>query len=110
LQYNRQIEAAMSFLALEGYHAFVTGARGGIGSAIVQGLFAAGCKITAHDLRPSDAAAPPGVFVIEGDISDETSIASYLGKAQDHFGPINILCANAGITNEASHHSIWVVH
>ena len=34
----------MSFLGLEGYHAFVTGARGGIGEAIVQellGIFAA---------------------------------------------------------------------
>ena len=28
----------MSYLALEGYHAFVTGARGGIGSAIVSQL------------------------------------------------------------------------
>ena len=28
----------MTFLALDGYHAFVTGARGGIGSAIVREL------------------------------------------------------------------------
>jgi NAD(P)-dependent dehydrogenase (short-subunit alcohol dehydrogenase family) len=28
----------MSYLAVEGYHAFVTGARGGIGSAIVKEL------------------------------------------------------------------------
>ena len=28
-------------------------------------------------------------------------------EAVAHFGPINILCANAGITNEQSHPSIW---
>jgi hypothetical protein len=28
----------MSFLGIEGYHAFVTGARGGIGAAIVEEL------------------------------------------------------------------------
>ena len=28
----------MSYLAIEGHHAFVTGARGGIGSAIVKEL------------------------------------------------------------------------
>lgn len=28
----------MSYLAIEGYHAFVTGAAGGIGSAIVKEL------------------------------------------------------------------------
>lgn len=98
---------AMSFLALEGYHAFVTGACGGIGSAIVQELLAAGCKITAHDVRPSNATPHPSIFTIQGDISDENSVISCLKEAQCHFGPINILCANAGVTNEASHPSIW---
>lgn len=28
-------------------------------------------------------------------------------QAVEHFGPINILCANAGITNEQSHPNIW---
>ena len=28
-------------------------------------------------------------------------------QAVSHFGPINILAANAGITNEASHPNIW---
>ena len=35
------------------------------------------------------------------------SITSCIKQARDHFGPINILCANAGITNEASHPNIW---
>jgi NAD(P)-dependent dehydrogenase (short-subunit alcohol dehydrogenase family) len=44
---------------------------------------------------------------VQGDISDEASIASCIQQAQDHAGPIHILCANAGITNEASHPNIW---
>lgn len=88
----------------EGYHALVTGACGGIGSAIV---LAARCKITAHDVRPSSTTPHPSIFTIQGDISDEKSVLSCLKEAQCHFGPVNILCANAGVTNEASHRSIW---
>ncbi|KAK4610616.1 3-oxoacyl-[acyl-carrier-protein] reductase, chloroplastic [Fulvia fulva] len=97
----------MSFLAIEGCHAFVTGAQGGIGSAIVKELLANGCKLSAHDLRPSKEAPAEGVFTIEGDISDEASISKSIQDAVAHFGPINILCANAGITNEQSHPNIW---
>ncbi|KJX96556.1 NAD P-binding protein [Zymoseptoria brevis] len=97
----------MSFLALEGRHAFVTGAQGGIGRNIVKELLAAGCKVSAHDLRPAQTAAEANVFNIQGDISDEDSIAKSMRSAVEHFGPINILCANAGITNEQSHPNIW---
>lgn len=106
----------MSFLAIEGLHAFVTGAQGGIGSAIVKELVAAGCKVTAHDLRPppplppgeeAQALSNPNIFHLQGDISDETSISQSISAAVSHFGPINILCANAGITNEQSHPHIW---
>lgn len=114
-----------SYLGIEGYHAFVTGARGGIGRAIVKELLGmsctstywepglcltsadAGCRVTAHDLRPSASASQHNVFDVEGDISDEASISSCMKAAQQHFGPIHILCANAGITNEASHPNVW---
>ncbi|KAL1302108.1 hypothetical protein AAFC00_002543 [Neodothiora populina] len=97
----------MSFLGIEGLHAFVTGAAGGIGQAIVEELLAAGCKVTALDLKPSPLPTSARLFAIEGDITDEASISSCLTKAREHFGPIHILSANAGITNEASHPNIW---
>ncbi|KAK3629177.1 hypothetical protein LTR56_018186 [Elasticomyces elasticus] len=97
----------MSFLGLEGYHAFVTGARGGIGSAIVDELVAAGCRVTAHDLKPPAPEDHNLVLPLQGDISDESSISSCIQQAVKRNGPINILCANAGITNEASHPNIW---
>lgn len=42
----------MSYLGIEGLHAFVTGARGGIGSAIVDEL--AGEDSKAHSLTHTD--------------------------------------------------------
>ncbi|KAK3670493.1 hypothetical protein LTR78_009597 [Recurvomyces mirabilis] len=97
----------MSYLGLEGYHAFVTGARGGIGSAIVQELLAAGCRVTAHDLKPPQPEDHNLVYPVTGDISDEVSISTSIGQAILHNGQINILVANAGITNEQSHPTIW---
>ncbi|KAF4548034.1 Enoyl-(Acyl carrier protein) reductase-like protein 36 [Elsinoe fawcettii] len=98
----------MSFLALESLHAFVTGAAGGIGSSIVRELLSAGCKVTAHDLRPIRSLSPSSsLHLLEGDISSEPSIASSMEKAYAHFGPISLLCANAGITNESNHPAIW---
>lgn len=64
--------------------------------------------MTAHDLRPPKSQPiSDKLFYVQGDISDEQSIADSFCAAQDKFGPINILCANAGITNEQSHPSIW---
>jgi NAD(P)-dependent dehydrogenase (short-subunit alcohol dehydrogenase family) len=70
-------------------------------------IVAAGCKVSAHDLRPAQTAAEPNVFNVQGDISDEDSIARSIAEAVGHFGPIQILCANAGITNEQNHPNIW---
>lgn len=44
---------------------------------------------------------------LQGDISDEESISSSIRQAVAHFGPINILVANAGVGNETSHPNIW---
>ncbi|EON62814.1 hypothetical protein W97_02039 [Coniosporium apollinis CBS 100218] len=97
----------MSFLALEGLHAFVTGAAGGIGQAIVAELLAAGCKVTAHDRRPSPLPQNPNLYTIRGDISDEASIQDGMSLARAHFGPIHVCCPNAGITDESNEYPIW---
>lgn len=69
-----------------------------------------GCKVTAHDLKsvPKTTSDNPNIFHIAGDIADEGSISQCIATAAEHFGqPINILAANAGIVNEASHPNIW---
>ena len=65
--------------------------------------------MTAHDLKPlsSDASSESNILHVSGDISDESSISSSIQEAVSHFGPLNILAANAGITDEASDPSIW---
>ncbi|KAK5019203.1 polysaccharide deacetylase family protein-like protein [Cryomyces antarcticus] len=97
----------MSFLEIEGYHVFVTGAAGGIGGAIVAEFLAQGCKVTAHDLKPSSLPSDKNLFTVQGDISDEASIESCMTQAREHFGPIHILAANAGITDEDHDYPLW---
>lgn len=98
-----------SFLQLEGLHIFVTGAAGGIGSAIVQEFLGQGCKVSAHDLRPNPIAssANPRLQFLQGDISDENAICASIAQAVHTFGPIHVLCANAGITDESNNYPIW---
>ncbi|KAF2005023.1 polysaccharide deacetylase [Amniculicola lignicola CBS 123094] len=97
----------MSFLNIEGLHVFVTGAAGGIGTAIVDEFLTQGCRVSALDLRPNARSATPNFHALQGDISDEASIASSIAQAVEKFGPLNILCANAGITDESNSYPIW---
>jgi NAD(P)-dependent dehydrogenase (short-subunit alcohol dehydrogenase family) len=102
------IPVIMSFLGLEGYHVFVTGAAGGIGGQAVNTFLGQGCKVTAHDLRPiTNIPASKNLFTLFGDISSEESIKSCIAKAKEHHGPINILIANAGITDESNSYPLW---
>jgi NAD(P)-dependent dehydrogenase (short-subunit alcohol dehydrogenase family) len=45
---------------------------------------------------------------LQGDISDEASISASIAQAvEQQNSPINILCANAGITDESNNYPIW---
>jgi NAD(P)-dependent dehydrogenase (short-subunit alcohol dehydrogenase family)/peptidoglycan/xylan/chitin deacetylase (PgdA/CDA1 family) len=46
---------------------------------------------------------------VQGDTSCETSIQECIAQAVSHFGPINILVANAGITDESAWRNIWEI-
>jgi NAD(P)-dependent dehydrogenase (short-subunit alcohol dehydrogenase family) len=49
------------------------------------------------------------LFTTQGDLTSEDSVAKAFEAAVDHFGPLNILVANAGITDESSHPPIWEI-
>jgi NAD(P)-dependent dehydrogenase (short-subunit alcohol dehydrogenase family) len=50
----------------------------------------------------------PSLNCLEGDISDEASIAASFAQAVKHHQcPVNVLCANAGITDESNSYPIW---
>ncbi|PWY90121.1 putative xylanase/chitin deacetylase [Aspergillus heteromorphus CBS 117.55] len=104
---------AVSFLGLEGLHVFITGAAGGIGRRAVQEFLDQGCNVTALDLQPLEipksavGEAYARLHTLQGDIADEESIRSSISQANKRFGPINILIANAGITDESRDYPIW---
>ena len=60
-----------------GKTAFVTGAGGGMGYHIARDLVAAGCRVTALDIKPNpgDFAAGPGsINYIQGDLCETATI------------------------------------
>jgi 2-hydroxycyclohexanecarboxyl-CoA dehydrogenase len=86
---------------LEGRTAVVTGAAGGIGSAIAAALAGAGAAVALWDLDGAAAekaavglARAVGVAV---DITDRASVEAALAITERELGPVDILVNNAGI-------------
>lgn len=77
------------------------------GTACIYVVIDQGCKVTAHDVRPIDTTASPLLFAVRGNISDEASIEACIADAKKQHGAINILVANAGITDESHEYPIW---
>jgi NAD(P)-dependent dehydrogenase (short-subunit alcohol dehydrogenase family) len=46
---------------------------------------------------------------VQGDLTSEQSVAEAFQSALGQFGPVNILVANAGITDESGHPPIWEI-
>ena len=78
----------------EGKVAIVTGAAGGIGSAVTRLLVAGGADVVATDLAP--VAAPEGVVTLEGDASLAETAERAVSAAVDRFGRLDVLVNNAG--------------
>ncbi|MBD8554032.1 SDR family oxidoreductase [Rhizobium sp. CFBP 8762] len=87
---------------LSGRHALVTGASGGIGTAIAHMLAEAGAHVTlaGRKKEPLHRLADDidgSTCVVSGfDVTDPASIADGMDKAHDVFGPVSILINNAG--------------
>jgi 3-oxoacyl-[acyl-carrier protein] reductase len=94
--------------SLQGRTALVTGASQGIGRACAVALAAAGAKVALaarNEAKLNDVAAEiasggraAGVFAL--DITNEESIKSCAKAAIAHFGSIEILINNAGVTRD----------
>ncbi len=87
--------------ALDGKVAVVTGAGGGIGSAIVAELAAAGASVAAWDLDSARAKQVVeglgSAIAVDADITDRASVESALGATEGQIGPVDVLVNNAGI-------------
>ncbi|OAM79071.1 SDR family NAD(P)-dependent oxidoreductase [Devosia elaeis] len=88
---------------LEGRHALVTGASGGIGMAIVEALLEAGAKVTLTgrdrtrlEQRTRHLPANSVSLVSSFDVTDADAVIVGAEAARAGFGPIDILVNNAG--------------
>jgi hypothetical protein len=91
---------------LQGQIALITGAAGGIGSAITRALAAEGACVVATDLDAEGArtvAAEIGDVAVgeEADVTDEESVVGAYRAAVLTFGGVDVVVSNAGIASSA---------
>ncbi|MGE3311958.1 MAG: SDR family NAD(P)-dependent oxidoreductase [Limisphaerales bacterium] len=88
---------------LGGKVVLVTGASGGIGSAIVRAMAGEGAKVVVHARTGRDRAvklakdiAPAESEVVTGDLRREAEVRRVFRRAVKRFGRVDVLVANAG--------------
>ena len=90
--------------------AIVTGAGGGIGSAIALKLAEAGIAVACADLDPRRAGTAAGAITAAGgralafavDITNRASVDDFVTAVEARLGPVSILVNNAGVIDYAS--------
>ncbi len=94
----------MSGGRLRGEIALVTGAAGGLGSAVVRRYLAEGARVVAADLRPgplTDLAAslgsPAELVTVPGDAFDWETSQEMVATAHRHFGQISVYTSCVGV-------------
>lgn len=97
---------------LNGRHVVVTGAAGGIGSALAARFHAAGARLSLTDLHGADAVVEglDGAMSVAADMTDEASIVAMIDAAEEAHGPIDLYFANAGVavgTDPMDDEEIW---
>lgn len=93
-------------MKVDGIVAVVTGASGGIGSALAQRLLEHGASVIVTDLDDARVAAtvasleqiaPDRIVGLAGDCSIDADIRAVLDLAAERFGPVDLYAANAGV-------------
>lgn len=75
----------------------VTGGNRGIGLAIAQRLSADGHKVA---VTHRGSGAPDGLFGVVCDVTDSDSVDAAFKEVEEKHGPVEVLVANAGITDD----------
>jgi 3-oxoacyl-[acyl-carrier protein] reductase len=96
-------------MELNGRVALVTGGAGGIGGTAVRRLAKAGISGIAINYRKSSKEAEDlageierdGVkaIAIQADVQNDAQVRGLIGKIEDHFGRLDVLINNAGVTH-----------
>lgn len=82
-----------------GKTAFVTGAGGGIGRAVVRRFLAAGVKVAAADITNLEDPAA-GYWPLKTDCTDPRQVKASVGAAVHRFGGIDLLVHAVGVVGE----------
>ena len=75
----------------------VTGGNRGIGLAIAQAFAKQGDRVA---VTHRGSGAPAGLFGVECDITDSAAVDAAFGAVEAELGPVEVLVANAGITDD----------
>ncbi|MFC8045748.1 MULTISPECIES: 3-oxoacyl-ACP reductase FabG1 [Nocardia] len=75
----------------------VTGGNRGIGLAVAQRLLADGHKVA---VTHRGSGVPDGLFGVKCDVTDSASVDAAFTEVEQHQGPVEVLVANAGITDD----------
>jgi D-sorbitol dehydrogenase (acceptor) len=94
---------------LDGRHALLTGAGGGIGLAVAQAFVDEGARCTVVDLPPQPGAGlaallarhPGRIGYASGDVSRVEALGALVDGAAQHFGMVDVLFNNAAIFDMA---------
>lgn len=88
---------AYKIFDLEGKSAVITGAAGGLGSAMARGLGSAGVKVLAADIKEPQGSLGENVSFRHTDVSKKEDVDALVEDAVQRFGRLDIMVANAAI-------------
>lgn len=93
----------MGLFDLSGKVAIITGSTRGIGLGIAQAMQSHGAQVVISSENAEDCMAigqKTGALAVPADVSDESQLAELVDSTLSHFGGIDILVCNAGVTGK----------
>lgn len=82
----------------QGRSVLVTGGNRGIGLAVAEAFLAAGDRVAVTSR--SGEGGPEGALTVAADVTDAASVDAAFRQVEEAHGPVEVLVANAGITND----------
>ncbi|WP_064092197.1 3-oxoacyl-ACP reductase FabG [Rossellomorea aquimaris] len=102
-------------MRLKGKVALITGAANGIGFAAAELFAKEGCSVALVDFdsevgeekaKSLSEMSEGKVSFFQGDVAERSSVDSFVKRVREHFGKIDILINNAGITRDGMIHKL----